>query len=470
MVGLPAQDRLHALYALLIEGERPLAATLAAERLSGIQYPVAWGLIYYLYHHQQDDGSRPYRQLVRFCVAVAGQGPIDGRSLFDSACLSEIGLSFEEFETQWIAAMLKLAEEERDPVALASTFRERAKEFYAAGDLENAREAFHDALLRDPGNAECYLGLALLTASKKEYADKDDTLLWARRAHRAAVEDDLSGIEKEALKLSNDCDPAGFKKVLRAEARYRTKMLKQVRRLIDNARPQAGLAVAKRYLDNVLGEDHYDQTSRELRANGTFDLRRTVSVFDGKSTSGISASGYYVKEGSLVALTLPPGRAPLVLAEPVAPHMRFEGQIRFGDCHTIVSFLLSPSDSGASQGFTVRPIADSNCKPLETYYIPFGALPHGEIGDLTEGLNEEFKRFDFVINNPRKCANPPPIGEWMPFALDTTVAGEVGLELNGKEVGRLQISTDEDVLHPGILSYGGEVRLKDLQVIELDRP
>lgn len=470
LVGLPAKQRLHTLYRILVEGERPLAATLAADVLSGVQYPVAWGLIYYLYHHQEEDGSRPYRYLVKRCVEVAGTGPIDGRALFDFTCASELEVSFEEFETQWIAAMLKLAEAERDPLALAASYRERAKKFYAAGDLEYAREAFHDALLRDPDNAECYLGLALLTANNKESSDKDDTLLWARRAHRAAVQDDLSGIEKEALKLSNDCDPAGFKKVLRAEARYRTKMLKQVRRLIDNERPQAGLAVAKRYLDNVLGEEHYVRLSAELRAEGALDLRRIVSVFDGKSVAGVSASSYSLNEGSLVAQNPPPAISPLVLAEPVAPRMRLEGQIRFGDCHTIVSFLLSASESSPSQGFTVRPLADPSCEPLETYYIPFGALPHGEIGDLAEGLNEEFKRFGFLINNPRKCASPPPIGQWMPFALDTTTGNELVFELNGKEVGRLPISTGQEVLHPSILSYGGEVRLKDLQVIELDRP
>ncbi len=460
------------LYGTLSSEERPLEATLNAINLTGEQYPVAWGLVYYLYHYQLEDGTRPYRHVLHDAIQYSSEHEVDGMELFVEACLPTIGLDFDEFESQWIQNMLDLAELEEHPKKAASHYRTKATRFLGIGNMTAAREAFHDTLLRAPMDVVALLGLARTTASGEERSDEDNTLLWSRRAHKAAVESSNDLAEELALELAKSADKAGFQRLLRVENRYRRKVMNLVELRISEGKPQTALAITPRFLDNVLGENHYTALSQRLREEGLFDLRRTLRVFDGESLQGLSASpsSFKVESGNIEANPERPSRAPIGVSEPVAARMRFEGEMHLGNCNAMVSFLLSPVGSSANYGFVIRPTGGNGCKQPDTRYIPFDLLPEGLLATLIERYWEKYSTFDVDLHDIRVNPFPPPVTQWVSFALESTTPGVLVLELDGKEVARLEVPVFDSEVRPSLLLYGGPTKLRGLQVVELDKP
>ncbi len=471
LIGLPAKQRMQQLYGTLCKKERPLKATINTSKLSGVQYPVAWGLVYYLYHHQLEDGTHPYRRILRDGIQYARKYKVDGMGVFIAACLPTTGLDFDEFETQWIEAMLKLAELEGNREEAANHYRAKAIHFLEIGNLAAARDAFHDTLLRAPGDVDALLGLARTTSDSEERVDEDNTLLWSRRAHRAAVQANNEPAEKQALALASKTDKAGFRRLLKVENRYRKKVMKLVELRISEGKPQTALAITRRYLDNVLGEDHFSALSQRLRDEGLFDLKRTIRVFDGKTLFGLSASpsSFRVKSGYLEANPQRPARAPVGISEPVSPRMRFEGELHLGNSNAMVSFLLSTGGAASNHGFVIRPAEVKGSKQPGKMYYPFDPLAAGHLAHLVESYNEKSNYFDYTLQDSRINPVPPPVGEWVAFALDTTVPGVLVLELGGKEVARQDMPSSNEV-RPSLLLYGGPTKLRGLRVVELDKP
>ena len=473
-VGLPAMGRLQLLYQMLQNDQGALSETLNATDLNGAQYSVAWGLIYYLYHHQDDSGDYPYRETLRGAIELAGSRQVGGAELFQEACLAKIGLSLEDFEAQWIDAMLKLGELEADRAAAAVHHRERAHAFLAAGKTDAAREAFQATLLRSPSDIESQLGLARLTAGGKDRADKDDTLLWSRRAHRNATTEGLDELVNEALAMAHESDPAGFKKVLKAEDKYRERVLRQVDKLIEAGSPKSALAVVRIYLDSVLGENHHDAIAEQLRTSGAYDMRRTRLVSGGSSMEGLSVSPNYfsISEGEIVAQVPRPDRGPMLVTEAVSLRSRFEGEIKLVDCDVIVSFLVSQSSAEGEVGFSVRPVVHAPCAMAtrSSGYVPFDFLRHGQIGLLKEGFDERFQIFDYKINGAKEMEATVETGKWASFALDCLEPGVIKLEIDGVLVGQQELAKDNQSIQPGLLIFGGEARMRNLRIVELDRP
>ncbi|MEO2164270.1 MAG: hypothetical protein ABGY29_17265, partial [bacterium] len=165
-----------------------------------------------------------------------------------------------------------------------------------------------------------------------------------------------------------------------------------------------------------------------------------------------------------------PARAPVGVSEPVHARMRFEGEMHLSDCNTIVSFLLSPSGLSTNQGFIVRPTKVKGCKRPKTMYLPFDPLPPGKVANLRRVFLEKHNVFDFELDDQRTNPAPLPAGEWVTFALDTIQAGVLVLEINGKEAARQDVPISDSEVRPGLLLYGGTVKLRNLRVTELDKP
>jgi hypothetical protein len=470
-IGLPARERLDRLHAILQAGVRPLEAALMANPLPGMYYYTAWGLIYYLYHATSEESlTNPYRDRIHQLVKAAGQRPYRGLDLFEEVILKPSGLSFSEFEEQWVQFILELHTREQDPVAAAAFHLQRGEHCLAEQAPQSAREAFADTLLRDPGNVAALLGLARVAALKDGKEGEDAALLFARRAYRSAeLRSDEEGMSR-ARKVAESVDKGGFKRLLRARQKYQQDIQRQIQRHLQEGRPRTALALTRRLLDGVLGTDRFVSLSRKLRKQGDLDLQRTTQVFDGATLEGLSASPsvFKIVDEQLVGGGPRPGRAPLFLAENCAAQFRLQGEIQLQDANTIVLFLMADPRRMTTQGFAVRGARDGTPKP-RNQYLPFDRLEPSYCARVVHEFHPEMGFTDFVLDSYKSAAHAPPAGTWVPFLLNRTNPESLTLELNGVEIDTLSLDSDSPEVLPGLLFYGGEVRLRELQIIELDR-
>src|SRR4030095_9597973 len=178
------------------------------------------------------------------------------------------------------------------------------------------------------------------------------------------------------------------------ERAYRKSLERLIQRRIEQGKPRSALAIAGRYLDDVLGDHRQDALAAELRTKGSLRLERVVRVFDGQSLIGLSASEqrFQVENGELVghaerldARGQPQyPRAPLFVEAPLAPLFRFEGEVQLGDADTQLALTFSQPGAPGARGFTFRPNMGPGDKKTGWRLPPFDGLLHGHQAALRE--------------------------------------------------------------------------------------
>jgi len=467
-VGLPAYPRLDDLARELRAGRKPLMKTLRARTIAGEQYPVAWGLVYYLHHHQTEDGRHPYRPTLEDAIARSRSYRGPPEAIFEQAVLEAKGLSFEEFEAEWIAAMLEFEKREAGHAEVVAWTLQRARRFLEEGSLDAAAEAFHQVSVRDPQEPRAYLGLAQIAAQGE---DADEILLAARRAFERADGDS----EQEIRSLIRSVDQAGFKLLEQAERTYRSSILKQVGRHRDASRPKTAIAIARYYIDRVLGDSVADDLIREFLASDPHGLDRLLLPFDGESLFGLSASAsdFRVEQGELIGVSKPPRAVPLFVEEPVARLFRLEGEIRIAAPDVVVSFCVTLPESQETVGFSVRPELGKDWNSSGGA-SSFGSLAFGHLAHLDRSRETArttyYTTANFTLSEVHPLRDPPAAGEWIPFALSLDAAAMLRLELSGSVVAERSCGGTGGLdVTAGLLLYNGETRIRNLRVIESGR-
>jgi tetratricopeptide (TPR) repeat protein len=433
---------------------------------------VAWGLVHFLLTERDADGSRPLRPLLREALRAVASGQESGRAVFEQAVLEPGGLSLAAFARRWSAAMIALYDAQQDPPETARELVARGERWLAEGHAEAARADFLEALAYDPGSVTARLGLAGLRAGSKDRADADATLLYARRAFRAAVRaDDEAGAE-QARALAGAADPAGFRRLLAAEDAYRAKVSAVVESQLGRGRPRAALAVSRLYLDEVLGDAAQDALAVRLAAEGV-RFSRTLSLFDGRSLDGLLGSpvGVTAGDAELRMASVRPEEVMVLCERPLAPCLRLEGDVQFDDANTLFAVTLRGGSALGLRGACLRP-ADDDGNPIglpDSEYQPFDRLGYGQIADLSERVTEVHLRPVLDLGAPRACPAPLLPGRWIPFALDRSEPGTLSLFFDGREVARWPVPLDRGPVQPGLIVYGGSARVRALRVVEFDR-
>lgn len=477
-VGAPARERLDQLYGQLRGGEHPLEVAVSTDgRISFLHYPAAWGLVYYLRHARGEDGGFPLRACLDRAVELAAEGPVPARTLFDVAVLAPAALDLAAFEKRWEAWIVELFEREAAPRERAMELVEAARVQLAAGRDEIAAELFADALLRAPDDPRAMLGLAhthklrVDRAKGRDALAADRTLMWARRAHRAASSAAEAELVAESLALAQSVDRTGFKRITDAEASYRKKLEGLIARQVEKGRPRTALAMAKRYVDDVLGSRRAESLAAELRAAGTLALERPVRVFDGHSLVGLSSfrGSFAVSEGELVGRAERPERAILGIDREFTGFFRFEGELWLGDPNTMGILVLRQPRINAAAGFALRPAFDPKVPTPRQDYLPFAELGHGEVRVATEQFVRAALGRDFVFGAPTKLATPPQAGQWVRFRLIRERWDELRLELDGAPAASLALSGSDRGAALSFVLFGGQGKLRELRAVELDR-
>lgn len=477
-VGLPATERLNDLMMMLEAGIEPLDALLKVKGLlPGELYSPAWGLVYYLQHATGTPGKPRPRDMLSNAVKITASRQVTGEGVFKEAVLTPMGMSLQEFEAQWKQWIQDLHRREESPRTAADAFLAAGDAALAAGRLDEAWEAYQDALLRMPRDPASLLGLARVQKArsdknKKDDALKDSTLTYARRAHHAALEQENADVEKKASEIATGVDGAGFKKIADAEKSYRRSVENLIKKKVEGGRPRTAIALAGRYLDDVLGGTRRHGLAAELRASETLALERTLRVFDGKTLDGLSAPPRFVsvEDGELVCKPGDrPRRAPVYVEQPLAPLFRVEGQVWLADPNTVLAFNLSQPGQVGSRGFALRPSRSDEEKAPDKEYMPFDLLKYGQVGEMQEAFSRQTGVYDLQLGKVKRLSPKLEAGTWVTFSFAREEPDWLSIRIDGNEVATRKLSTMSDSSSVGLLIYGGEVRIKDLRVVEIDR-
>ncbi|MEM9383290.1 MAG: DUF1570 domain-containing protein, partial [Planctomycetota bacterium] len=478
-VGLPAAARFGHLYALLERDEPLLWDLVTAEgMLTGDQYALAWGVVYYLVHGRGEDGVLLRPMAVRDALQRVEGGLISGPGLFEGAVLDGGEVDLEDFEAEWRDAMLAMYEAEQDPVTRAGELVAIADVRRAAGATRDARRLLGEALLRDP---DCIPALSAnasmeherwLASKRKSEAAADATLLWARRLMDAARAAGDEAVIDEALDLCTAVDKAGIKKIWKAEKRYRDKLDRLLAKLVEEGRPKTALAVAELYVDDVLGDLRSDALARELRAAGVLALERPYRPFDGETLMGLAGarSVFRVEDGAIVGRAPRPAEASLLVERSLTPLFRLEGSFTLSNPNTMFGLTCASPEVGLMEGFVLRPAAKKGVELPGQMYKPFDLLPHGSLSALTQGYNAVRMGIAFRLDGdagPMKALIVA--GKEHAFVLSRTVPGELVLEIDGVVVGRRSVEEEASASSLGLVLYGGEARIEGLRAVEFDR-
>ena len=478
-VGMPAPTRLGNLYAMLQRGETPLAELIEAEGgLTGLQYAAAWGLVYYLRHGRDEGGRRLRRDALEDAMTMLRTGKVSGPRLFREVALAPRGDTLPDFEREWSRAMIALAEEEEEPLEQAAKFAAQGIAWLEAGDPDIAKELFDEALLRDAACLPALHGLArrYLTAweaaRKKDQELADQVLVWSRRLHDAAREAEDEEMLDAAADLCASVDRVGFKKVAKARDKYHRKLESLIARTLERGQPQTALAVARLFLDDVLGTSRYEELAVELREEETLRLERPFVAFDGVTLAGLSGSPsvFRVEDGTILGAVERPRRGSLFIERPLSPRFQLEGEICFRDANTIVGFCYSTPQESGVQGFAVRPAKHPDSDTLSQQYLPFDRLPEGRIMQMHQEYQERFMAIDYDLEEPSLDLDPPvTVDTWHTFRLRRTDLDELVLELDGTPIATREIDPVGSAAHLGLLLWGGRFDLRRLEAMEFDR-
>ncbi|MBI5363224.1 MAG: DUF1570 domain-containing protein [Planctomycetes bacterium] len=482
-VGLPAWERLRVLMLMFNQDPDVLRATLEApddKFLTAEQYSVAWGLIYYLDQHQLEDGSRPYRPALKRAIEAVRSGTATtGMAVFQRAVLQPASKAFEAFEKEWIEAMRALDDVESEPEKALAHYMERAEACAKRGAAASAREDFERVLIYAPEHPGALLGLAglaqVVSDKSKKLEDKDVTLMWARRAHRAASRLGDEAVTKTAAEMARKADPGGFDKIADGEKRYRKSVETEIAKHLGAARPKTALALARRWLDDVLEDDRSTKMVRELRDAGTLALERPYLPFDGKTLDGFSCEpGYFTVEEGEIACGIQRAAdggtdmASLFVESEVAPRFRLEGELRVDSPEAVMVFGVELPWLHTVKGLALRVRPGGGAKPFTGDFPPFNELGSGEIAPIDQVTDPMgFQTWRFV--GTRRSEVGFTNGVWMKFALTRDPNDTLRLSLDGEEVSVRDLEDKDAPMRAGLVFYGGSARVRNLRVVELDR-
>jgi hypothetical protein len=430
--------------------------------------------VYYLYQHQVADGYHPYRHDLKEALKLVREGNSDGQALFQAAVLAPHDLSIEKFRTDWIAAMHALRELELTPDVAAAQHLEKARAFLAAGANEAAREAFERVLIYWPRCAPALLGIAEIerkvSAKTKALPDKDVTLLWARRAHRAATLAGDAEVEPRAAAIAKEADPGGFERIAKAEASYRKDVQRQIARHLGEGRSKTALVLANHWQDRVLGDESASELLEKLRAESAFELERAFAPFDGRSLIGLACSPkhFRIENAELVCRVERPERGALSIEHSISPRFRLEGELFLGDANCTASLCVELPWLHLLQGFTLRPVLPKDKEPLRTLYLPFDLVEYGHVAQLGQGQNQQ-GFYDLVLEKPKLAKLELQPGTWVPFVLERNALDALDLHLAGSKVASRPLDPREAEVRVSLTFFGGEGRLRNLRIIERDR-
>lgn len=467
-VGLPAARRLFHLSHLL--DRNPLRKTLnATGHIDGDQYPVAWGIVYFLHHYQTDDGSWPYRDALHEAIRLSGGRTRSPYAVFEEAVLTPRQLVFETLKDDWARWIIELARRERDPAAATAWHRERAQRFLQAGNLEAAEEAYLQVRMRAPDDARAALALARIAA---ERPDEDRTLTLARFALSEAERVDDAETGAAAEELARSIDRAGFVRLRKAEQKYRDQIRGQVRRHLEERRPMTAFAVAERYLDRVLGESHAESVARAVNLGAVHPVARVLAPFDGETKVGLicAPNAFRVDQGELIGA--PPESRPVAVfvEEPVAPSFRMQGELFVRDVDSVVGLVITLPDTLETVGLVARPTGGV---AMRRPPAPFGGLDFGAVATLHRASRRAKTAYyateDFELEGATVADAALVAGEWTKFALDRGDDGRLQLSIAGTPVASLDSATAARDVSIGLLVCSGEARIKDLRILERGR-
>ncbi|MBK7874397.1 MAG: DUF1570 domain-containing protein [Planctomycetes bacterium] len=482
-VGLPAWERLRVLALLLKADPKILRATIEAPSdkfLTGEQYSVAWGLVYWLDQFQREDGTRPHRASLKRAIEVVRSGTAtSGWTVFQRAVLEPAKLPFEAFEDQWTKDMLALADLESDPDRARDHYLERAQASAAKGRADAAREDFERVLAYTDEHPAALLGLAKLTdlvsEKSKKLEDKDATLLWARRAHRSAMRAGDEELAKAAALVARRADPGGFDKIAAGELRYRKSVEAEIAKHLGASRPKTALALARRWLDAVLEEDRADALVRELREQRTLALERPYLPFDGKTFDGLTCEpGTFVIEDGEIACTIQRGPngetdlGSLFVESPLAPRFRLEGELRVDTADAVAIFGVELPWRHAVKGIAMRVRPGPGSQASGRDFPPFHELAPGVLAPIDQ-VTDANGYSTWMFMGTRRSEVELTSGTWVRFTLTRAPNDELHLALDGEEVSVRQIDDEEKGVRAGLVVYGGAARVRNLRVVELDR-
>ncbi len=478
-VGLPARGRLENLVSQLSSGEHPLLEVLDADSgLTGAQYSVAWGIVYFLRHARNESGELRRPKACSDLLEILRGGSPSGPQLFQQGVLAEGEQSLGDFTTEWEQWILALLELERSRMERARQFSDLGLQSMARGDTELAADLFGEALLRDPEHLPALKALLDMQHARWEDSRKKDrgiadlVLFMGSKLHAIADHNGDEQISKAALDLCVSTDKAGYKKIKKAEGKYTKKIERVIQRMLEKGRPRTAVAIAKLYLDNVLGGNRRDSLSEELRASGTLNLERSFAAFDRESLLGLSASAsdYRVDRGVLRGAAKRPREAPLNIDRALSPLFRLQGEFQLGDANTVLGLCYSTPEQVNNQGFVLRLDQEGKPPKVDTWYKPFDVLKMGHFAELDEGYIEERLTTGFKLSE-KTTQLPPGIKaqEWHSFELSRIQLGQLILLIDGKQIASRQIDPRGSVSRLGLVLWGGELQIRRLDVLELNR-
>ncbi len=479
LVGLPARMRLENLTGLLRGGSHPLEQMLAAEgNLSGLHYAVYWGVVYYLRHGRDGAGKLLRPEALPRVLQLLRERDLGGDELFRLGVLNRKGETLEEFQADWEAWALTLLD-------LESSARERSESFAAlahrqleSGNAALAHDLFREALLRAPNCLSALQGMADLrldaweATNKKDRDLADETLYWGNRWYTAAFEAQDDSMLERATLVSSAVDKAGFTKIKNAEAKYRKSIESMIERTVENARPKTAVAIARLFLDDILGGNRRDALAKELRIAGKLTLGRTFLAFDGKTMGGLSAGAqqFNVKSGWVEGESKRPKESLLFIDRELSPLFHLQGEFRLGDSNTMLGFCYSSEQANQLEGFLLRLADGALTAKLEQGYRPFDLLPKSRVGHLAEAFQAERMSTSYVLEEATFALDPKwKAGDWLSFRLSRTTPGWLALVVEGEVVATRAVDPAGSEVSLGLLLWGGQLNLRKLEVVELDR-
>ncbi len=477
-VGRPARSRLDNLYGMLNRDEKPVRGVVhTIERLNGAQYAVVWGIVYYLRHGRDEDGKLLRPGAIDKALDMLRGGVMTSPGLFEGAVLSANGETLEAFEAEWIEAMKALHVAESDPIARAEELTEMGAKRRADGDLEDAEQLFGEALLRNPSCMTALEALvdlhreAWLQTKKRDDRAADNVLYWARRLYDAHLNaGDEAGMDT-AVAFCTEVDRSGHKRIAKAEIKYRERLEALLGKLSAGDRPKTAIAVARLYVDDVLGTARAKSLAAELRASEVLVLERPLHAFDEQSLMGWSGSPkvFSVEDEMIVATAGRPFASPLTLDRPLSPLFRFEGDVMVDDANTMFGVTFSAPESEATAGFVMRPKRPRKAAKPPLQYAPFDSMKSGQVAVLTEKYDERILTVGYALEGRGKKMRPPlEVGKWARFSLAMTEPGVLTFTVDGEEIATTEVPVDASAASVSLLVYGGSASIANVAAVELD--
>jgi len=473
-IGRPSISRMRDLHGILEKNKNVLRDTIeATDWMPAEQYAVAWGLVYYLTELVDPLGKRfPAGML----LPMFRPNGVPSYQLFEEHVLRRLGLSYDQFQAQWIAAMRDHHEAEKDQQALLGDMLKKARAAESTGDWDSASEWNKDVIVRDFDNTEALLALArhskkISDAQRGKSSDlKDEALLRARRAHRSALIHRNEAAEKDAESIATALDPGGFARMGSGEKAYRKKVAGVIAQQLERDCRKTAAQIAKRYLDDVLGGNEASNMVREWRLSGVMELVRVVRVFDGKTLEMLNATPQYsrVMGGEIVTDAPRPRGTPLHVLNSTTPVFSFEGEIWLGDPNACISMMMWQPIDSLWQGFALRPDDDGKTALPEVLYVPFDVLERGCIANLDELFDPEIKQYRLGLSKGVPKSGVLKTKKWTWFRLHRKEANTLVLEINGRIVAKRTIKPNEDPVEVGLHLYGGQIKVRNLRVVETD--